>query len=681
MSNLVNYFGRQDQVDKVEVSPILLQKGASKVALYGMGSLRDERLNRMWQGKKVRFLRPDIGDSRHDGSGTGGGDDDDDSNVQSNDDSNWFNIFCLHQNRDLGRGTKNCVHESMIPEWMDLIVWGHEHECLIEPQESVVGTFRITQPGSTVATSLSAGETARKHVGLLDVRGNQFRLTPIPLTQVRAFTIGETSLSGPGSSLDPEDPRIDEKMSRTLEEQVRALLREARRKHKALRSQAAQTGNDPKDLVDNIYQLEKPDSVLVRLKVEHSGFSTLNNQRFGAKFVGEVANPSDILLFHRKRQSNNSGEGSGNKTLQQMDRPVVPDALEEMNVEDLIKEHLEIGEMKLEILSEEKLNAALEQFVDKESRQAITDATADMLSRKQNNLIQGNVRSSARKDDTEDFDDEGSDENECIPASSESSELKRNERNQHDSLEAEGYSDQIDDPSWGTNSSSYKKSRSRNKITGQLGNKTAGRRNGRNDQEFVPDQNVQQKGKDNRMAVDEVHDNEWEAGTASNVGFSSRNTATARTQSRSQSTTTERTRRLQPRRTRAAVSYNEGQDINDDDDDDKEDEYNDNDSREKEGDYHPGAHADEGEDDDEEDSGFEGMVESDGEGPRHSHRKRARATKNDRPTLSAPRVTRTGTNRQTGRRTGTCKTQTKYSYGESFGLDNDWGTADTQTER
>ena len=33
----------------------------------------------------------------------------------------WFNIFTLHQNRDLGRGIKNCVHESMIPEWMDLV--------------------------------------------------------------------------------------------------------------------------------------------------------------------------------------------------------------------------------------------------------------------------------------------------------------------------------------------------------------------------------------------------------------------------------------------------------------------------------------------------------------------------------------------------------------------------------
>ena len=37
--------------------------------------------------------------------------------------------------------------------------------------------------------------------------------------------------------------------------------------------------------------LENTDQVLVRLKVEHSGFSTLNNQRFSSKFVEEFANP------------------------------------------------------------------------------------------------------------------------------------------------------------------------------------------------------------------------------------------------------------------------------------------------------------------------------------------------------------------------------------------------------
>lgn len=37
VSNLVNYFGRQDEVDKVTVSPVLIRKGNTKIALYGMG--------------------------------------------------------------------------------------------------------------------------------------------------------------------------------------------------------------------------------------------------------------------------------------------------------------------------------------------------------------------------------------------------------------------------------------------------------------------------------------------------------------------------------------------------------------------------------------------------------------------------------------------------------------------
>ena len=35
------------------------------------------------------------------------------------------------------------------------------------------------------------------------------------------------------------------------------------------------------------YRLDNPDQILVRLKVEHSGFGTLNNQSFGSKFVEE----------------------------------------------------------------------------------------------------------------------------------------------------------------------------------------------------------------------------------------------------------------------------------------------------------------------------------------------------------------------------------------------------------
>ena len=46
------------------------------------------------------------------------------------------------------------------------------------------------------------------------------------------------------------------------------------------------------------YMLQNPEHVLVRLKVEHSGFTTLNNQRFGSRFVGEVVSFHEFFLLY-----------------------------------------------------------------------------------------------------------------------------------------------------------------------------------------------------------------------------------------------------------------------------------------------------------------------------------------------------------------------------------------------
>lgn len=107
VTNLINYFGKSDKVEDVEITPILIRKGSTMLAIYGLGAMRDERLNRMWNQKKVKFVRLTEEQGR----------------------DMFFNVFVLHQNRDYGRGKKNCIHESMIPEWMGqctvcvMIVW------------------------------------------------------------------------------------------------------------------------------------------------------------------------------------------------------------------------------------------------------------------------------------------------------------------------------------------------------------------------------------------------------------------------------------------------------------------------------------------------------------------------------------------------------------------------------
>ena len=59
-SNLVNYIGKAEQVDDIEIVPILIRKGNSMLAIYALGAVRDERLNRMWNQKKVKFVRPSL---------------------------------------------------------------------------------------------------------------------------------------------------------------------------------------------------------------------------------------------------------------------------------------------------------------------------------------------------------------------------------------------------------------------------------------------------------------------------------------------------------------------------------------------------------------------------------------------------------------------------------------------
>lgn len=47
--------------------------------------------------------------------------------------------------------------------------------------------FNVIQPGSSVATALSEGESKKKHVVLLEIMGEQYRTINLPLYSVRPF--------------------------------------------------------------------------------------------------------------------------------------------------------------------------------------------------------------------------------------------------------------------------------------------------------------------------------------------------------------------------------------------------------------------------------------------------------------------------------------------------------------
>nr|CCA22579.1 doublestrand break repair protein putative [Albugo laibachii Nc14] len=346
-SNLINYFGKMERVDVIELFPILIRKGSSKVALYGLGNMRDERLYRIFEQQKVLFHRP----------------------VEEPD--TWFNLLVVHQNREnKGRGGKNCLSESMIPAFMDLVIWGHEHECLIELEDSVLGEYFIMQPGSSIATSLVEGEAREKKIAIIEIVGSKFRQWTKPLRSVRPFRIGEIILSEE-RDLDPNNPDVMQHIQVTLEDRVSELITQAQ--------EIAISNNAD----------HKHKEVLVRLRVEHSGFPVLHNQRFGAKFVGKVANPNDILLFFRRRATT-INKKDGNMRREEVwasHGPIPPARLDTLTIEDLLKQQLHLPEQRLCFLPETAMAEALENYVIRRIPGAIEEAVDSCLETTQRQLV------------------------------------------------------------------------------------------------------------------------------------------------------------------------------------------------------------------------------------------------------------------------------------------------------
>ena len=57
VSNYANYFGKHTDLEKVVISPIIIEKEGlgTKVAIYGLGYIRDPVLNEMFDQNRVTF--------------------------------------------------------------------------------------------------------------------------------------------------------------------------------------------------------------------------------------------------------------------------------------------------------------------------------------------------------------------------------------------------------------------------------------------------------------------------------------------------------------------------------------------------------------------------------------------------------------------------------------------------
>jgi double-strand break repair protein MRE11 len=162
VAGLVNYIGKVDlplndaSAEGIAVRPVLLRKGNTHLGLYGVGNVKDARIHFELRSNRVKMYVP-------------------------KDKNDWFNLLLLHQNRyregsqsrslrksdshifRVKHGPQESVPEGLFDDCVDLVVWGHEHDCRIRPEPVAGKRYFITQPGSSVATSLAEGEALDKY--------------------------------------------------------------------------------------------------------------------------------------------------------------------------------------------------------------------------------------------------------------------------------------------------------------------------------------------------------------------------------------------------------------------------------------------------------------------------------------------------------------------------------------
>ncbi|KAJ1805258.1 meiotic recombination, partial [Coemansia sp. RSA 2598] len=357
VSGFVNYFGKQTEVENIRVSPVLLRKGGTRLALYGLGNIRDERLHRTIARKHMTMCQP------------------------SEDTDKWFNLMVLHQNR-VAHGPKNHIPEHFLSEFLDLVIWGHEHQCMVDPEYNHQRAFYVSQPGSSVATSLSPGEAVAKHVALVKINRRNFKVDKIRLKNVRPFVIEDVVLAQV-AGLSPQS--TESEIVEYLRGRVERLIAHAQ----TLYNEQLARGSEV--IEPALGAQPKP---LVRVRVDYTGgFESFHPQRFGLLFADRVANPRDIVYFYRKTRSVLASASADKRqagVVGALGDSAVPEPVDAVHVENLIGEFLD--DTSMHMLVDLELADAVRLFVQKGDTDAIAQSLRATIGDTQKIIMEQTLR-------------------------------------------------------------------------------------------------------------------------------------------------------------------------------------------------------------------------------------------------------------------------------------------------
>ena len=127
------------------VPAFLFQKGDVNLALYGLNYMDDSELNILLREKKVEFELPPA-------------------------DKKWYRILILREKRRTEGNNGSGLNDSVLPSWMDLIIWGGGKRCNFRRRYSFNGNFDFIEPGNCVITDYTdMRESGSKEVGIITI--------------------------------------------------------------------------------------------------------------------------------------------------------------------------------------------------------------------------------------------------------------------------------------------------------------------------------------------------------------------------------------------------------------------------------------------------------------------------------------------------------------------------------
>ena len=162
-----------------------------------------------------------------------------------------------------------------------------------------------------MATSLIQAESKRKHVGIVEIYENSFRLKPILLETCRPFIYDQFELKEKQivNSDDIEALIVErlemalreaKKIIKEIDEKASAEVIEILSENSQMNEMKLGSGNYDYDN-HNIYN-PLPILPIVRLKIETSGHIISRTNVILSKFRGLIANPHDVLQFYKKTE-------------------------------------------------------------------------------------------------------------------------------------------------------------------------------------------------------------------------------------------------------------------------------------------------------------------------------------------------------------------------------------------